>query len=199
MARYLEECEEATLEISKVRQQILLGLAEYMYNKFKVKKPVKLLFICTHNSRRSQMAQLAAKSAAIYYNLKNVETYSGGSEHTAFNLNAIQAIKSVGYKVEEVSGGDNPRYKIAISKTESDTFFSKLYSDSSNPPTGFAVVTVCSDADRACPYVHGAEARFALPFEDPKINDDSLYVAEAYQKTFSEITKEMMFAFNESF
>lgn len=198
VADFLEECTSAAFVISEVRQQQLQSLADYIRDKTKAAEPIKLIFICTHNSRRSQMAQLAAKSAAIYYSLEKVETYSGGTEATAFNSNAIDAIKNVGYEVTRMTGGDNPRYKIAISDFASEEFFSKEYSDDSNPFSDFAAVTVCSDAERACPYVKGAEARFSLPYEDPKVYDNSPDAAKAYRGSFLEITKEMMYAFSKA-
>ena len=54
-------------------------------------RPAGLIFICTHNSRRSQLAQVWAGTAARVFGIAGVETFSGGTEVTAFNPRAIAA------------------------------------------------------------------------------------------------------------
>ena len=49
-------------------------------------KPIQLMFVCTHNSRRSHISQQRAQASAAYLNVDNVQTFSGGTEATAFNM-----------------------------------------------------------------------------------------------------------------
>ena len=48
----------------------------------------------------------------------------------------------------------------------------KTYGDDANPDSGFAAVMTCSSADKGCPIVYGAAARFATPYVDPKVSDE---------------------------
>ena len=53
--------------------------------------PLNLNFVCTHNSRRSHLAAVAAATAASYHNLFNVATFSSGTTATAFYPTAVAA------------------------------------------------------------------------------------------------------------
>ena len=80
-------------QISPERKAALRQLTTYIQARLQSKKPVRLTFICTHNSRRSHLSQLWALTAAYYYGLPGIETYSGGTEATAFNPRAVRAIR----------------------------------------------------------------------------------------------------------
>ena len=62
---------------------------------------INLTFICTHNSRRSHMSQIWAKVAADFYDIENIDTYSGGTESTAFNSRAVEAMRRAGFKIKK--------------------------------------------------------------------------------------------------
>ena len=55
--------------INNERKEVLQQLVEYMKDKLSSKQEVKLNFICTHNSRRSQFSQIWAQTAANYYDI----------------------------------------------------------------------------------------------------------------------------------
>ncbi|NJO89788.1 MAG: hypothetical protein HC831_13200 [Chloroflexia bacterium] len=57
-------------------------------------------------------------------------------------------------------------------------------------------VMVCSDADKSCPVVPGADARFSLPFKDPRYSDDSPSEKQTYDKTVNLIGREMFYIMN---
>ncbi len=59
-------------EISKDRKAILQPLVVYIQKKVNDKQTINLNFICTHNSRRSHLAQIWAQFAAYYYNVQDV-------------------------------------------------------------------------------------------------------------------------------
>ena len=153
----------------------------------------KLTFICTHNSRRSQMAQAWAAVAAYYYGIENIETYSGGTEATAFNPRAVKALKRAGFNVKS-KGNKNPLYRVYYTgDREPLRCFSKTYQDRRNPQKDFIAVMVCSDADEACPLVDGAKARLAIPYVDPKVSDGTFMEKDIYNARCRQIAREMLF------
>jgi arsenate reductase len=168
-------------------------IASYIRDKQEKKEKTEIIFICTHNSRRSHLAQIWAQTAAAHYDLKNIKTFSGGTEATAFNFRTVASIERFGFKVEN-PGGENPKYKVSFSEgAEPMTCFSKRYSDTFNPQTNFLAVMVCDHADEACPVVHGAEARVSLPFVDPKKSDGTAAESETYDTRSMQIALEMYY------
>lgn len=153
------------------------------------------IFICTHNSRRSHMGAIWAQAAAWHFGLDGVRTFSGGTEATAFNPRAVAALRDLGVRivpVDENSG--NMIYQVGL-QADSPEFevFSKVYTDPVNPSEGFAAVMTCSDADEACPLVFGADARFATPYEDPKVSDGTPEEAATYHERAMQIGAEMYY------
>jgi len=67
------------------RKEVLNSIAADVASRIKAGKRADLTFICTHNSRRSHMSQIWAATAAYYYGLDGVSTFSGGTEATACN------------------------------------------------------------------------------------------------------------------
>ncbi|MEM9835862.1 MAG: protein-tyrosine-phosphatase [Bacteroidota bacterium] len=177
--------------ISADRQRVLQQLSTYV----SAQRPARLNFICTHNSRRSHLAQVWAAVAAHYYGMTHVETFSGGTEATAFNPRAVAALERAGFRVVD-PGGENPRYLVHFSDdTAPLTCFSKTYDDSFNPATDFAAVMTCSEADENCPYIPGTNARIALTYEDPKVADDTPAEASRYRERVQQIGREIFWAF----
>lgn len=155
--------------------------------------PARLLFVCTHNSRRSHMAQLWAAVAAEAYRV-DVATYSGGTESTAFNPRAVAAMERAGFRIAKTTDDSNPIYHVRFADDHpAMTCFSKRYGGAPNPKTDFAAVMVCSDADRACPAVPGAAKRFAIPFVDPKAADNSPREEAVYDERCAQIAREMLY------
>lgn len=105
-------------------------------------KRIRALFVCTHNSARSQMAEGLLR----HIGGERFEVYSAGTEATRVRPEALQ--------VMEESGMD-------ISGQESETLERYLgeYFD--------YVITVCDDANEACPFFPGAKRRLHWSLEDP--------------------------------
>jgi len=185
------------LESGKIpgdRRSILGELSTYVQKH----KTVNLIFICTHNSRRSHIAQIWAQTAASYFNIPNVHSYSGGTEATAFNPRAVDALRGIGFKIEAASGGTNPRYVVRYSDQHpSFEVFSKKYDDAGNPAKDFAAVMTCTHADENCPVVAGASRRIALPYDDPKDFDGTELESLKYKERSLEIGREILFAFSQ--
>ncbi len=154
---------------------------------------MRLIFVCTHNSRRSQMAQLWAAVAAEKYGLQ-ATTYSGGTESTAFNPRAVAAMQRAGFRIEKTTDDDNPIYHARYADDRPAlTCFSKKYDGAPNPKKHFAAVMVCGDADRKCPNVSGADERVAIPFVDPKVSDGSPSESQTYDERCAQIAREMLY------
>ena len=154
----------------------------------------QLVFVCTHNSRRSLLAQARAAAAAEFYGLQ-IASYSGGTEATAFNANAVEALRQQGFVITRLSEDSNAHYELSVGNRKDPAleFFSKKYTDPVNPQQEFFAVMMCEDAMEKCPVVYGALARFPLPFTDPKIADGTPGEATAYLSTANAIGTAMLY------
>ena len=176
------------------RKRLLKELSLYL--KEKSRKEVCLIFICTHNSRRSHMAQIWAQAAANYFEIENIKTYSGGTHKTAFNKSAVNALKKAGFKINVEKEGKNPKYKVRYAKkTDPLICYSKLYDHRNNPSEGFVAIMTCSDANEACPVIVGADYRTTITYEDPKKFDGTDKEASAYEERSLQIGREMFYVF----
>jgi arsenate reductase len=102
-----------------------------------------VLFICTHNSARSQMAEglLRAKYGDRY------AVASAGTEQTHVRPLAIRAMQDIGIDISD------HKSKTIDTVTADQTFD--------------VVVTVCHHAREACPYVPAREQNLHQSFDDP--------------------------------
>ena len=187
----------ASLPISSItseRKVLLEEMAQYLREKRLAGQEIRLNFICTHNSRRSQFSQIWAQTAAAYYGIEAF-CYSGGVEVTAFNPRAVAAIQRDGFKVVQKEG-ENPIYFVLFSDdSEPIVTFSKVYDDPINAKKDFAAVMTCDHADENCPFIPGAEKRFPLRFEDPKAFDDSPLEEKMYSERSHRIAAELFHLF----
>ncbi len=172
-------------------------MTAFVQAKMKLDQKINLNFICTHNSRRSHMAQIWAQAAAYLFDIKNVQCFSGGTEATAFNERAVTAMQRVGFQIVKTTDGNNPQYEVKLSSgAPSILSFSKKYDHPSNPLKDFAAIMTCSLADENCPLVLGASARIAITYDDPKDFDDTTHEAGKYEESALQIGREMLFAFS---
>ena len=193
LAQYCDEAVKGFDQISEKRKLPLDALAQYILSSIQAEGSINLTFICTHNSRRSHMAQLWALTAAAYYGIENVQSYSGGTEATAFNKSAIKAMEGAGFQITKTQDGSNPVFEVLLSQnSKSHKMWSKKYDDPLNPSKNFAAVMVCSDADQNCPFVPGA-TRIAIPFVDPKSFDGTPSEAAMYDERCMQIATEMLY------
>jgi protein-tyrosine-phosphatase len=194
---YLDTVSQNFASISPERKQTLEALARFVQEKVAAGEEAQLIFICTHNSRRSHLGQLWAQAAAHYYGVPRVRTYSGGTEATAFHPNAVAALKRAGFVIETINVGDNPRYRVAYGEEViASEVFSKKYDDVTNPQQDFAAVMTCTQADADCPLVPGASRRITLPYDDPKEADGTPEEASRYDERCRQIATEMMYCFS---
>jgi arsenate reductase (thioredoxin) len=102
----------------------------------------RVLFLCTHNSARSQMAEGFLQALAG----DRFEAGSAGTEKTSVNPLAIRVMAERGI---DISGHS-----------------SKVYEDVMQAPWDY-LITVCDDANERCPFVPGSVKRLHWSFEDP--------------------------------
>ncbi|MEA5259793.1 protein-tyrosine-phosphatase [Arcicella aquatica] len=182
--------------IPEQRQTLLLKISKYIQAKKDANQPIQLVYVCTHNSRRSHFGQIWAAVSASYYGVQNVKTYSGGTEATAFNINAINALKRTGFLIESSDNTNNPVYTVRFSENESTTCFSKVYNDAVNPQEHFAAIMTCSDAEENCPFIHGVELRIGTTYDDPKAFDNTPLQEAKYEERSRQIAQETLFVFS---
>jgi arsenate reductase len=193
-------CDELVLDfnsISDKRKVLLSKISSYIQEKKDENQEINLVYVCTHNSRRSHFGQVWSGVAANYYGIPNVNTFSGGTEATAFNSNAINALKVVGFEIDKLSETDNPHYAVKFGPTEKTICFSKTVDDKANPTTNFAAIMTCSDADENCPFIPGVDLRIGTSYEDPKAFDGTEFQDIKYQERSKQIATECLFVFSQ--
>lgn len=182
--------------LSEDRKNLLSKVSDYIRSKVNQNQKVNLVYVCTHNSRRSHFGQVWAAVAAKYYNISDVTTFSGGTEATAFNPNAINALKTTGFEVTPESAGPNPHYSVRFGEKESTTCFSKVYDDEVNPKSNFAAIMTCSNAEENCPFIPGVELRIGTTYDDPKAFDGTPLQDEKYLERSNQIALECLYVFS---
>ncbi|CAL2077105.1 hypothetical protein [Tenacibaculum sp. 190524A02b] len=192
------EHSKETLVLNENRQELLLEIADTIVDEYLEREKLNLNFICTHNSRRSQFAQVWSFYAANYFNLENIFPFSGGTETTAFHRNTVRALQKSGFEfnVDNFSH-QNPKYLISFKGCKAPLIgFSKTFDDQHNNYP-YIAITTCDSADENCPFIPDAIERFHLPYEDPKISDNREDTKETYLETCQQIAGELFFIFEE--
>ena len=105
-------------------------------------RKIKILFLCTGNSCRSQMAEGFAR----HYGEDQLEAYSAGISPVGVNPRAVSVMKEVGI---DISG--------QTSKSINRDILDQVD----------FVITLCGDARESCPLVPGKVEKRHWPLEDP--------------------------------
>lgn len=163
----------------------------------------RLLFLCTHNSRRSQLAQVWYAVAAAYYSLGDrIETFSAGTQSTLVPNTIVRVLRSVGMIVtrdDDNNDDDDERAVCTVRFSDSSSnalrLFSKKLDDSTLPSDDerkrrVCIVAVCADADQACPLGGKCRCRLALPYDDPKSADGRQDESSVYSARSRSIARE---------
>mgnify|MGYP001256188929 CR=1 FL=1 len=177
--------------IGASRLEVLTSLVDRLQEEIRRSNRAGIVFVCTHNSRRSHLAQLWTAATAFEHGLP-IETWSGGTEATRFDHRAVASLTRAGFQIESVGDHANAGYRVRFSPaTEPLHCLSKTHDETPNPRVDFMAVMVCEEADRGCPHLPGATSRFAIPFEDPKLGDDTPEETRIYDERCREIAREM--------
>lgn len=184
--------------ISEERFEVLDRIASSIKSTLESNDICRIMSICTHNSRRSQLMEAWIVAASQYFNIEGVSCSSGGTEATAFNIRMVLAMRQAGFHLIEDEPGQNPRYNlIPLHETAlGHQMYSKKYDDPFNPQSGFIAIMVCDEADKNCPIILGASERISLPFEDPKIDDNTPMEHDTYMGKIEEIGREIIYILN---
>lgn len=192
--KYCLTCVDQFDTIPPSRKSLLLELAEHIKSNTSDKIPLDLVFICTHNSRRSQFGQVWATIAAQYFNIP-IKTYSAGTETTSFHPNAVQALVDAGVEVERITNEPNSQLKLIYGNDLHQIYFSKKMDHQTLPQKDFLAIMTCSDAAENCPFIPNAKWRFPLTYEDPKKFDGTPQEKEKYAERCRQIAAELLFVF----
>jgi arsenate reductase len=103
----------------------------------------RVLFVCTGNSARSQMAEAFVR----YYAGDAFEAYSAGLEPKGINPLTVQVMQELGLDLSD-------QYSKSLTEYLGKVHF------------GY-VVTLCADAEERCPIFPGVSQRLHWPFDDP--------------------------------
>ena len=109
---------------------------------FITRPPGRVLFLCVHNSARSQMAEGFARAAAP----AGVEVMSAGTEPGKVHERAIEVMREVGVDL----AGHTSKHLDSLPWRDVDT-----------------VVTLCGEAEESCPVFAGSVRRVHWPLPDP--------------------------------
>lgn len=182
---------------NQIPSQDRMPILEAIAQSFSQENDLKVNFICTHNSRRSHFSEVLFRTAALYYGLKNVYTFSGGTESTALFPEVAQSFARHGFKVLPIQAYNQQAYKIFIENLEKEdttpVLFSKKYNNEYNAQENYHAVMVCDSANESCPIVHGSKKRHSLMFVDPKKSDGELNQSHVYDNTLALIASELAF------
>ena len=192
---FFEEARKEAI-ISDERISLLDNIAHTIIEEYKDREKINLNFICTHNSRRSQLAQVWSFYATEYFNLNNFFTYSGGTETTSFHRNTVKCLQKTGFDFNIIDfSHQNPRYLISFKGTKKSILgFSKSY-DNPNNSFPYIAITTCDSANEKCPFIPDAITRYHLPFSDPKVSDNTNLVDETYLNSSKQIAGEIFYIF----
>lgn len=131
-------------------------------------KKLKVLFLCTGNSCRSQMAEGWARALKS----DRIEAYSAGIETHGLNPNAVKVMAEVGVDISRHT--------------------SKNVSTLLDIPFDY-VVTVCGHANENCPFFPGAAKVVHVGFQDPpalaKLVEEAEDKLNCYRRVRDEIRK----------
>jgi arsenate reductase (thioredoxin) len=107
-------------------------------------KKLRILFLCTGNSCRSQIAE--GWTRALKGN--SIEVYSAGIEPHGLNPIAVEVMAEAGVDISQQTS------------KHLDTFKDKVFD---------AVITVCDNARESCPFFPGAKRVLHIGFTDPPV------------------------------
>lgn len=188
----------AEQNISSERKVILDDIAQVICTETIAKNEVELVYLCTHNSRRSHFAQVWGHVASVIFGF-DLKTYSGGTVATECHPNTISALREIGFHITSDNlEHENPLYKVYYNEQDYIDCYSKANTDSALPQTDFLAIMTCSASDDNCPLVPGAKKRFSTTYDDPKEFDGTDTAVLQYEKRSLQIAQEALYTFKKA-
>lgn len=188
----LKKASDIPIDVKRV--ELFNPLIEILQKKLKFNEQINLNFICTHNSRRSQFAQIWMTVLAHEYNFP-IRSFSSGTEETALNERVVTSLKRNGFQVSSSNSNDpNPTYNVRFDEqVDPVVMYSKKVEEAVPENESFIAVLTCSDAEANCPFIPEAEARIPLKYQDPKPFDGTEDEAKMYDLRSLQIASELLF------
>jgi len=133
------------------------------------RKPVRVLFLCTANSARSQMAEAILR----HLSQGQVEVFSAGSHPTSLHPYAVQAMAAMGI---DISGHRSKHYNQYLNQS-----FDRI-------------ITVCDRMKESCPNFPGDPEHIHWSFPDPAAQEGSEEAKyHAFEQTALQLTNRIRF------
>lgn len=133
------------------------------------RKPIRVLFLCTENSARSQMAEALVR----HLSKGKVEAFSAGSHPTSLHPYAVQTLATMGI---DISQQQSKHYNQYLGQS-----FDRI-------------VTVCDRVRESCPNFPGDPERIHWSFPDPAAQEGSEEAKyHAFEQTALQLTNRIRF------
>lgn len=128
-----------------------------------MKEKKRVLFLCTGNSCRSQMAD-----GIVNHDFSNrITAVSAGTQPHGLNPLAVKVMEEINIDISRNSSDHLSRYQ--------------------GEPFDY-IISLCDDADEKCPLFLGGTKRLHMPFEDPpKAQGSEEEVLQVYRRVRDEI------------
>nr|AUN37591.1 arsenate reductase [uncultured bacterium] len=140
-----------------------LANATFIPPQTKTIPPSRVLFVCTHNSARSQMSEGLMRHVAG----QQIEVFSAGNQPTSLHPDAIRTMDALGIDIR----GQQPRH---IQEFAGQTFD--------------YVITVCDRAREVCPEFPGERAQIHWGFTDPAEIEDTRERRRVFKQIAAQLT-----------
>lgn len=176
LSKYIKEIEKFSLEdFQKAR---IKKISKTLINE--IKSCNSIVFVCTHNSRRSQFCQVWSQILSNIYKL-NLTFQSAGVVKTEVYIEVIRSLKRAGVDIDENGA-------ILINNKEVSIFSKSL--DEINFKNFISIMT-CSNAEKSCPTDPRSKKNISLFYPDPKKFDGTKDEIKEYDFTCMTIASEI--------
>lgn len=127
-------------------------------------RPVRVLFLCTHNSARSQIAEATLR----HMGGERVEAHSAGTTPSRVHPDALALLAREGIDAS------------ALESKSLDRYLGERFD---------YVITVCDRAQESCPVFPGAPQQLHWSFPDPTAESDTAARRMAFASVYAELEK----------
>ena len=147
-------------------------------------KTRSIVFLCTHNSRRSQICEVWGKVFAEIYR-KKININSAGAFKTVVHSQVYESIVKCGLVVDNKKEIFFDKKKFKLNSKTIDSLTMK----------NFIAVMTCSNAEKSCPNDPRSIRNIKMFFNDPRIYDETDKMSREYLNTTIYIAEELNYIF----